>query len=83
MYVQWSSAVWEVDATAQGTSAAAGGSGESVAQVAARVDALLNALNTDAKRPLLLVSHGDTLQITQALLTGDVERLRTHRQFAM
>jgi len=75
--------VWEVDSTDPHQKA--GGTGESVHEVAARVKTLLERLNDTEDPPsaILLVSHGDTLQITQAMLTGDDERLKGHRSFAL
>jgi broad specificity phosphatase PhoE len=87
--------VWAADA-ADPTSRP-GGDGESVVQVAARLRAALERLAGGAEQPLLrsqtaalvLVAHGDTLQILQALLEqdahtpGETALLSTHRRFGM
>ena len=61
-----------------------GGNGESVHAVALRLSALLRRLAAeqprDTPRVLLLVAHGDTLQILQALCKAPGE-LATHRRF--
>jgi broad specificity phosphatase PhoE len=87
--------VWAADA-ADPTSQP-GGDGESVVQVAARLRGCLTRLAGGAAQPLLrtqtgalvLVAHGDTLQILQALLEqeahalGETGLLATHRRFSM
>jgi len=75
--------VWEVDA--QDPTSAAGGTGESVQEVANRLSEFLQSLRdkVDTSSAMLLVSHGDTLQITQAMLTGEEEALKLHRSFAL
>ena len=73
-----------------------GGNGESVVDVAARLEALLRrTLAAEQPRVLLLVAHGDTLQILQALLAqgeadasagealGGCAVLANHRRYAM
>ena len=71
-----------------------GGNGESVVDVAVRLAALLQRLvAAEHPRVLLLVAHGDTLQILQALLaqgeadanagTGGDAVLASHRKFGM
>ena len=66
-----------------------GGNGESVLDVAARLSALLQRALAEQPRVLVLVAHGDTLQILQALLAqGDADASRddvlaSHRRFGM
>ncbi len=68
-----------------------GGNGESAQDVAERLGALLHCALADQPRVLLLVAHGDTLQILQALLAqreagADEARdavLANHRRFAL
>lgn len=73
--------IWERDVQDSGFQP--GGDGESVAEVAARVRGLFKRLEADhpgGGTIVLLVSHGDTLSITQAAMTdGDVQH---HRRFA-
>lgn len=62
-----------------------GGNGESVAAVAARLQAFLSTV-LDASRPssschVIFVAHGDVLQILQATVLGTA--LGSHRQHAM
>jgi len=84
--------VWKDDAASPRS--IPGGNGESVLDVAARVGALLQrVVAAEHPRVLLLVAHGDTLQILQALLaqgeadadaeTRGVDVLQGHRKFAM
>jgi len=64
----------------------AGGDGESVQEVARRVAELLRRLeDQDKGQGVLLVAHGDVLQITQAYIAGGrgLEHLGAHRKFGM
>jgi len=71
--------VWEADERAPAERPPGGG--ESVAEVAARVRALLAGLEAEhAGRTLLLVSHGDLLSILVAAAFGSP--LREHRRHA-
>ena len=85
--------VWKDDAA--NPRSIPGGNGESVVDVAARLEALLwRVISAEQPRVLLLVAHGDTLQILQALLAqGEADardthaapdaELANHRQFAL
>eukprot|EP00850_Spirogloea_muscicola_P014728 SM000107S14094 [mRNA] locus=s107:309038:310568:- [translate_table: standard] len=58
--------------------------GESVTSVARRILDLLQALEVEyQEQVILLVSHGDVLQILQAALAGQQSGLCNHRSFAM
>jgi len=71
--------VWEADESAPAERPPGGG--ESVAEVVARVRALLAGLEAEhAGRTLLLVSHGDLLSILVAAALGSP--LREHRRHA-
>ncbi|GBF93029.1 hypothetical protein Rsub_05640 [Raphidocelis subcapitata] len=71
---------WDADARDHG--ARPGGDGESVRDVVGRVAALLEELERrHSGRAVLLVSHGDTLSITQAAVGGG--DLRAHRQHGL
>ena len=85
--------VWKNDAA--DPRSVPGCDGESVLAVASRLSALLQRALAEQPRVLLLVAHGDTLQILQALLAqGDADAsadgasrdnsvMANHRHFAM
>ena len=79
--------MWKVDAA--DPRSVPGGNGESAQDVAERLSALLHRALAEQPRVLLLVAHGDTLQILQAVLAqreagadGDAA-LANHCAFAM
>mmetsp|Transcript_20280 Transcript_20280/g.28078 ORF Transcript_20280/g.28078 Transcript_20280/m.28078 type:complete len:207 (-) Transcript_20280:8-628(-) len=76
--------VWAADR--QDPSSPAGGSGESVQEVAERLQTFFSKINdAHPNSVVVLVSHGDTLQIAQSVLLtdGSAEVMKKHRDFAM
>ncbi|MEW5311916.1 MAG: hypothetical protein WDW38_003591 [Sanguina aurantia] len=76
--------IWEHDELSA-ESHPGGGDGESVKDVAARIQLMFQRLEDEHQQGglnILLVSHGDTLSILQATMTGCGAQLGHHRRFA-